>query len=123
MKVRLTSSKGLCLVVLLGFVPVFSAVAQDKAPKKAKVDNIQGLVREIKKDTSTISVDTQTQPAGSTAIRQVVYSPSTTFMYGHSDDNKPGTLDKIQPTWYISCAGTMSKGVLMATDCVYRERR
>jgi hypothetical protein len=120
MKVRLAGLMGLCFVALLGFVSAFSAVAQDKGPKK---DNIQGLIKDIKKDTSTISVDTQTQPGGSTATRQVTFNASTSFMYGHSDDSKPGTLDKVQPGWYISCSGNMSKGVLMATECVYRERR
>jgi hypothetical protein len=119
MKVRLTGLKGLCLVVLLGFVPVFSAVAQDKAPKKA---NIQGSVTAIKKDASMISVNT-TSVGGATAIRQVMFSASTTFLYGHSDNNKPGTMDKVDLGNFISCSGSMSKGVLMATECVYRETK
>ena len=118
MKIRLASFVGLCFAVLLSFVLAFSAIAQDKAPKKAaKAENVQGSVTSIKKDTSTITVNTGTAP------RQVMYSAATKFMYGHSDDSKAGTLDKVQMGNYISCSGAMDKGVLMATQCTYRETK
>ena len=121
MKVRFGSLKGSGLVVL-SFVLALSALAQDKAPKKGAV-NIQGKVTAIKKDTSTITVEVtpNTGTAGPTP-RQVMYTASTNFLYGHSDDNKPGMVDKVQMGNFISCAGTMSKGVLTATECVYREK-
>jgi hypothetical protein len=119
MRVRLASFQGLCFMVLLGFVLALSAIAQDKAPKGA---NVQGTVMTIKKDTSTITVNTSDLNISKTP-RQVMYSASTTFMYGHSNDNKPGTLDKVQMGNYISCTGAMEKGVLMATECVYRETK
>jgi len=40
----------------------------------------------MSKDTSTIVVRV------GTAARQVIYSPTTKFLYGHSDNNKPGGL-------------------------------
>ena len=117
MKVRLSSFVGLCCAVLLTFVLAFSAVAQDKAKKAAKEENVQGTVKVIKKETSTLTVDT------GTAQRQVMYSKSTKFMVGHSDDNKAGSLDKIDLGNYVSCSGTMDKAVLMATNCIYRDRK
>ena len=120
MRVRFAGFEGLCLAAVLGFVLALSAVAQDKAPKKAA--NIQGKVTAIKKDTSTLTVDA-TNLSGSPTARQVMYTASTKFMYGHSEDNKPGTLDKIQMGNFVSCSGTMDKGILTATECVYRESK
>jgi hypothetical protein len=104
-----------CFAVLFSFVLAFSAVAQDKAPKKA--DNVQGTVTAIKKDTSTITVNT------GKAQRQVTYSAATKFMSGHSDKSTAGTLDKVQMNNFISCSGAMNNGVLMATDCLYRDKK
>ena len=120
MRVTLTGFLGLCVAVLFGSVLTWSAVAQDKAPKaKAKkADNVQGRITAISKSTSTIMVSTDTIP------RMVMYSANTKFLYGHSNDNKPGTLDKVQESYYISCSGTTdAKGQLMARECIYRESR
>jgi hypothetical protein len=106
-----------CFAVLLSFVLVLSAVAQDKAPKKADVQNIQGMVKLVKKDTSTITVDADS------VQRQVKYSATTKFMVGHSDDSKAGTLDKVQIGNYISCSGPVDKGIMTATDCLYRDKK
>ena len=107
-----------CFAVLLSFVLVLSAVAQDKAPKKAaQAQNIQGMVKLVKKDTSTISVDADS------VLRQVKYSAATKFMTGHSDDSKAGTLDKVQIGNYISCSGPVDKGIMTATDCLYRDKK
>ena len=122
MRVRLVSFAGLCFAVLLSFVLAFNAIAQDKTPKKAsKAENIQGRITAIKKDTSTITVEVGAANS-STTPRQVMYSATTKFMYGHSNDSKAGSLDKVQMGHYISCSGAMDKGVLMATDCIYREK-
>jgi len=102
--------------VLFSFVLAFSAIAQDKAPKK-KADSVQGTVTAIKKDTSTITVN------DGKAQRQVTYSADTKFMSGHSDKNTAGTLEKVQMNNYISCAGAMANGVLKATDCIYRDKK
>ena len=116
MRLRLSSFLGLCFAVLLSFVLAVSAVAQDKG-KKAAQENIQGTVNLIAKDKSTITVDT------GTAQRQVMYSPATKFMVGHSDDSKAGTLYKVQMGYYVSCSGAMDKGVLLATTCLYRDKK
>jgi hypothetical protein len=117
MRVRLAGFLGLFVAVLISLVLGSSAVAQDKA--KAKADNVQGRVTAIRKATSTITVvDTGTIP------RMVVYNANTKFLYGHSNDNKPGSLDKVQENYYISCSGSMDAKVgLMATECIYRESR
>jgi len=118
MRIRLSSFVGLCCAVLLSFVLVLSAVAQDKAPKKgAQAQNIQGMVKLVKKETSTITVDADS------VQRLVKYSATTKFMVGHSDDSKAGMLDKVQIGDYISCSGAMDKGILMATDCLYRNKK
>jgi len=96
--------------------------AQDKATKKsAGAQNIQGKVVSIAKDTSTITVAADSPGGGATRV--VTFSASTKFLYGHSDDNKAGTLDKVQTGTYISCSGAMAKGAFMATECVYRETK
>src|SRR6202043_407193 len=56
MRVRIGSFLGLCFAVLLSFVLAFSAVAQDKTPKKAaKEQNIQGTVKALKKESPPLS--------------------------------------------------------------------
>jgi hypothetical protein len=120
MRVKFTAVLGLCFAVLLGLFLTLNLAAQDKAPKgkKGKQENIQGRITLIKKDTSTITVNNNTVP------RQVMYTPSTVFKYGHSDDSKPGSADKVQEGWYISCSGPVdAKAMMMATECVYRESR
>ena len=105
-----------CFAVLLTFGLVFNAVAQDKAAKAPKSANIQGSVRMIDKASSTITVATRGD-----VTRQVVYTADTKFLYGHSKDNKPGSLDQVKEGNFISCAGTFSGVKLDAKECVYRE--
>ena len=91
--------------------------AQKGAPAKA---NIQGIVQNIGKDISTITVRVGT----GTATRQVVYDAKTKFLSGHSDDNKPGTLAQVKLSSFISCVGAFNaKDQLMATECVYRDAK
>ena len=130
MKARFSGLLGLLIGVLLCSFLAFSLAAQDKASKKAKAVNVQGMVTLIKKDTSTITVDTTAVP-GAFAVekkkngvpQQVMYGAGTKFLYGHSDKSTQGSVDKVQQGWYISCSGTLdAKSTLMATDCVYREK-
>jgi len=115
MRVRLTGLAGLCLAALLAMVLVFPASAQNK---KADTRNFQGQVQSVKKDTSIIMVNDGKIP------RQVMYGGETKFMYGHSDDNKPGTLDQVKDGYYISCSGAINaKSQLVAKECVYRETK
>jgi len=119
MKIKLTSLVGLSIAVLLGLALTSNAIAQGKAEKKAEQANIQGTVQNMSKDTSTITVRTT-----GTATRQVVFDAKTKFLYGHSDNNKPGAVAQVKDNYYISCAGTFNaKNQLQATECVYREAK
>ncbi|MGO9261575.1 MAG: hypothetical protein ACLQU1_35515 [Bryobacteraceae bacterium] len=72
----------------------------------------------IDKSTSAITV------AKGNVNRIVVYSGNTKFLYGHSNDNKPGTMDQVKEGYYISCSGPVNaKTQLEATTCVYRENQ
>src|ERR1051326_4090381 len=104
------------LGILMGVVLAFSLGAKDKAPKAAKAINVQGRVQMIDKNTSAITVQK------GNIKKVVVYSGDTKFMYGHSKNNKPGTMDQVKEGWYISCSGPVNdKMQLMAKECVYRE--
>ena len=85
--------------------------------KKEKTINYQGTVGTINKTSSMIMIKT-----GSTT-RNAMYSASTKFLYGHSKDNKPGSLDQVKEGNYISCVGTVEQSHLMAQECVYRESK
>jgi hypothetical protein len=120
MRILFSRFLGLPLVALLSLVLVFSVAAQDKAPKKSKLSNIQGTVQMISKATSTITVQTT-----SSIKREVVYNADTKFLYGHSNKNTPGAVDQVKDGNFISCSGTFNAGKpqLMAQDCIYRETK
>jgi len=132
MKVRLAGLVGLSIAILFALSSVSNLMAQgkaqkaDKAEKAQKADkkgperaNIQGTISNMSKDTSTITVRTT-----GTVTRMVVYNPNTKFLYGHSDNNKPGSLAQVKVSNYISCVGTFDdKSQLMASECVYRESK
>ena len=132
MKVRLAGLVGLSIAILFALSSVSNLMAQgkaqkaDKAEKAQKADkkgperaNIQGTISNMSKDTSTITVRTT-----GTVTRMVVYNPNTKFLYGHSDNNKPGSLAQVKVSNYISCVGTFDdKSQLMASECVYREAK
>jgi len=128
MKIRLACVGALTIAVLLGLNAMPNLAAQDKAQKADKADkkgaaekaNVQGTVQNMSKDTSTITVRTGTGQV----TRQVVYDAKTKFLYGHSDNNKPGAVAQVKEQNYISCVGTFNdKSQLMATECVYRETK
>jgi hypothetical protein len=115
MKIRFYGLAGLYFAVLLVFVLAFNLAAKDKTQKQS---NIQGRVQMIDKDSNTITVEK------GTVRRQVVVSPDTKFMYGHSNDNKPSSLDQIKEGHYISCSGMYSdKTKLTAKECLHRETK
>ncbi len=120
MRVKCSGLTGPCLGILFGLVLAFNLGAQDKAPKAAKAPktmNVQGKVQMQDKATSAITVN-----AKGNIKRQVVYSGDTKFLYGHSKDNKPGSVDQVKDGYYISCSGTYNaKTQLEAKECVYRE--
>jgi hypothetical protein len=110
---------GLCLVTLLAVVFALQVAAQKKETKAPKLSNIQGTVTNMDKSKMTITVKN-----GNTE-RDVIYSADTKFLFGHSKDNKPGSVDQVKEKFYISCAGTYPGGKvqLTAKECVYRENK
>jgi hypothetical protein len=129
MRIRLACLGALSIAVLLGLISMPNVAAQEKAQKAQKADktekagekaNVQGTIQNMSKDTSTITVRTGTGQV----TRQVVYDAKTKFLYGHSDNNKPGAVAQVKESNYISCVGTYNdKSQLMATECVYRESK
>ena len=119
MKVRVL----LFVAILAVAVSMPNLMAQGKAQGGQKVSpqeapNLQGTIQSINKNASTFTVKIQT------ASRVVSHNAKTSFRYGHANDNKPGSFSKVKEGYYISCTGSFdSKGVMMATDCVYRESR
>jgi|SRR5215510_7204587 len=125
MRIRLACLGALSIAVLVGLISMPNLAAQEKAQKgekkaAAEKANIQGTIQNMSKDTSTITVRTGTGQV----TRQVVYDAKTKFLYGHSDNNKPGAIAQVKESNYISCVGTFNdKSQLMATECVYRESK
>ncbi len=131
MRIRLACLGALSIAVLLGLISMPNVAAQEKAQKAQKADkadkkgaaekaNVQGTVQNMSKDTSTITVRTGTGQV----TRQVIYDAKTKFLYGHSDNNKPGAVAQVKESNYISCVGAFNdKSQLMATECVYRESK
>ena len=121
MRIRFAGFVSVVVVATLFAIP--NVIGQGKKAQKAdkgqEKANIQGTIQNMSKDTSTITVRTT-----GTATRLVVYSANTKFLYGHSDNSKPGNISQVKVSNYISCAGTFdSKSQLMATECVYREAK
>ena len=108
----------LCLVALFG-VLAFQLSAQKKKAKTPKQSNLQGSVQSLDKAKMMITIRT------GSAKRDVMYSADTKFMYGHSNNNKPGSIDQVKDNFYISCSGMYDAGKveLKATECVYRETK
>ena len=91
-------------------------LAADKDPKMV---NIQGRVQMLDKNTSSITVEMK-----SGIRRKVEYTNDTKFLYGHSRDSQPGSLDQVKATNYISCVGTFDNSTtLKAKQCVYRDTK
>ena len=102
------------IAVLSGSVISPNLSAQDKP----KTTNIQGIVHDISKDKSVITV------RNGTVTRLVGYDSNTKFLYGHSKEAKPGSLSQVKEKFYISCAVPAdAKKDSKATECVYRETK
>src|SRR5262245_42520639 len=118
MKARIAGFAATAIFVGWFSVPHVIAQGKEKAGQPQKA-NVQGTIQNISKETSTFTVRTN-----GTATRLVVFNPKTRFLYGHSDNNKPGSVEQVKVSNYLSCAGTFdAKSQLMATDCVYRESK
>jgi hypothetical protein len=115
MRIRYSLSLAFLLVAFLTFFLAANTFAADK------LMNVQGKVHMLDKSASTITVELK--PGGAT--RKVIFNADTKFLYGHSKDSKPGSLDQVKEGNYISCAGTYegNKLELKATECIYRETK
>ena len=103
----------LCLGMLVA-IAVHPAAAKDK---KAKPDQLNGTVRSIHKDTSTITV------RKNEIERQIVYNADTKFVKGTEKKNTPSSVDDLKEGWYAHCWGKFEGTKLMADSCRIRERQ
>ncbi len=97
------------LALMLTLALAIQASAQaNKAKDKPKQDRIDGRVRMINKDTSTITV----RERRTNAERPVVYNDATKFTFR----NKPGSLDDVKDGRRVICLGKFDeKARLIAT--------
>ena len=120
MRLSFTCIGALALAVVLGLMTTRDLSAQDKKGEQKKPTNIQGTVSNMSKDTITVRLSDSASPV----TRQVLFDSKTKFMYGHSNDNKPGDISKVKMQYFISCEGNLNdKQQLMAEACVYRETK
>jgi hypothetical protein len=122
MRFSFTCLGALAIAVVLSLASSRDLTAQEKKAQKAaeKKTNIQGVVTNMSKDMIEVRLTDSATPS----TRQVVYDAKTKFMYGHSNDNKPGDISKVKTTYFISCEGNFNdKKQLMAEACVYRETK
>ena len=118
MNAKLATLAVVSIVVLAGSLMVPNVAAQDKSTVSKGGQNIQGTVVDISKDKSTITI------RSGSSTRLVGWNANTKFLYGHSRDNKPGSVEQLKATFYIDCvAGFDAKKELTARECVYRETR
>src|SRR5215471_715070 len=118
MSARFAGLAAVSIVILAGSVVMPNLVAQEKQKASGGGQNIQGTVVDISKDKSTITIRT------GSATRLVAWNSNTKFLYGHSRDNKPGSVEQLKASFYIDCvAGFDARKELTARECVYRETR
>jgi len=89
------------------------------ADKPKTGDNVQGTVQSLDKANMHMTI------ANLNVKKEVHYSSATRFRYGHSKDNKPGSVDQIKVDYFVSCSGSYEPGntQLQAKECVYREAK
>ena len=126
MKARLGGLLVVSIAILAGLVSMPNLMAQAKAKAAPKAEkkaaeprqNVQGTVQDMGKGTSMITI------RNGTKTQQVAYNSSTKFLYGHTNDAKPGSVAQIKTSYYISCVAALDgKKELMASECVYRETK
>jgi hypothetical protein len=113
MRRSMLTTFALCLGVLVA-IAVGPAVAKDK---KAKEGQLNGTVKMINKDKSTIVV------RKGSAERQIVYNADTKWAYGTQSSNKASSLDDLKENWYLNCKGTFDGVKLVASACRFREAK
>jgi len=130
MKIRNAAIGGVCFALVLGLsATAMAGQAKDqkstKMEKATKMDkaagkttNLQGTVQSVDQSKSTIVV------VVGKAARPFAFGSGTKFLYGHSDNNKPGMASQLKKGNFIACSGTLdTKGDFMAKECVYRETK
>ena len=130
MRIRNAALGGLCFALVLG-LSTSMAGAQSKSQKSTKMEkstkmdkaagkttNLQGTVENIDQAKSMITVMV------GKAARPFTFNSGTKFLYGHSDNNKPGMVSQLKKGNFIACSGTQdTKGEFTAKECVYRESK
>jgi len=131
MRIRNAAFGGLCFALVLG-LSTSMVGAQSKAQKSTKMEkaapkmdkaagkttNLQGTVENIDQGKSMITVMV------GKAARPFTFNSATKFLYGHSDNSKPGMASQLKKGNFIACSGTVgTKGDFMAKECVYRETK
>ena len=110
MRRTILMSLALCLGILT--IAVGPIAAQEK---KAKPDQLNGTVRMLNKQASTITI------RKGNVERTIIYNANTKFLYGTHQHNKPSSIDELKEGWYVHCTGTFDGNKLAATGCRFRE--
>ena len=105
------------IALIFGVLLAIAVEPAGAADKKMKEGQLNGNVKMINKDKSTIVV------AKGNAERQIVYSADTKWVYGTQTSNKPSSLDELKDGWYINCKGTFDGVKLNASACRFRESK
>ena len=78
----------------LGVLVAITAGPAATKEKKPKSDQLNGTVRSVHKDTSTITV------RKNEVERQIVYNADTKFVKGTAKHNTPSSADELKEGWY-----------------------
>jgi len=113
MRRKILTGCTLCLALLVA-TSFGAAAAQEKT---AKLDQLNGTVRSVHKDSSTITIRKKE------IERQIVYSAETKFMKGTENHNTPSSVDELKEGWYAHCWGKFSGSKLLADGCRIREHQ
>jgi len=99
------------VILAIAAVPAY---AKDKKPKQGELN---GTVRSISKDSSTIIV------RKGNADRQIVYSANTKFVKGTQRNSIASSIDELKDGWYVHCWGNFDGIKLIADRCRLREEQ
>lgn len=102
----------LCLILIVAAVGTGTA-----KEKKGKPGQLNGTVRMINKEASTISV------RKGNVERQIVYGANTKFVKGTQKNSTPSSIDELKEGWYAHCWGTFDGIKLVADRCRIREEQ
>ena len=101
-------------VTVMATMAAGPAAAKDKRPKEGQLN---GTVRSVNKDTSTIAV------RKGNVERQIVYNANTKFVKGTQKNNTPSSIDELKDGWYVHCWGSFDGIKLVADRCRIRQEQ